>query len=167
MFPIKLILEENKRSALKGFTTHHTIKPLNNTTFDPESFLNAAKQNGLETFKPQTKVRIVLRADMKHNLPTAEAQSVVETQNFQSKTYLILESTNKDKLWSEMREQVLENLATFLMKGSDWTCSEVLSLDIHTLKYKPFRGGSWYPLANFLAAKGALINMKNGDNFCF
>jgi len=89
-------LTESQRSALKGFTTHHKIKPLNNAKFDSERFLNAVKQNALEKFQPQTKARIVLRAKVKKLLTTVEAQTIVETRTFQSKiTEIVLDSTNQ------------------------------------------------------------------------
>jgi len=35
-----------------------------------------------------------------------------------------------------------------------------VGLDIHIVKYKPLRGGTYIPLPKFLASKKALINMK-------
>jgi len=71
---------------LKGFTTHHTIKAPKNQKFDPKTFLAVVKQKTLEKVKPQTYVRLVLRARMERILPTADAQSIIEVRNFQSKT---------------------------------------------------------------------------------
>ena len=81
-------------------------------------------------------------------------------RNFQSKTEIILEATNLDELWIEMVEQILENISVFQMNGYGWTCHSIVSLDIHTEKYKPLRGGSWLPTPKFLANKKALVNMK-------
>jgi len=148
---------------------HTSIEPrYKKIKYDPESFLNAVKQKALEKFQPQTKVRIVLRANMEKYVPAAiKNNRMVETRNFQSRTEIVLESTNKDELWSEMCEQVLESLATFRMNGSGWTFSEILGLDIHTVRCQPLKGGSWIPLPQFLSKKGALINMKNKDDQCF
>jgi len=111
---------------------------------------------------------------MERILPTADARSIIEVRNFQSKTEIILEATNLDELWIEMVEQILENISVFQMNGSGWTFHSVVSLDIHTEKYKPWRGGSWLPTPKFLANKKALINMKfqsetknKEDNQCF
>jgi len=91
LFPKQqLKFEENKKSDLKGFTTHHTIKAPKNQKIDPKTFLSVVKQKALEKFKPQTKVRLVLRARMERILPTADAQSIIEVRNFQSKTEIIL-----------------------------------------------------------------------------
>jgi len=51
--------------------------------------------------------------------------------------------------------------------GSGWKFDSIVSLDIHTVKYKPMRGGSWVLLPKFFAGKNALVNMKNKDNQCF
>jgi len=59
-------------------------------------------------------------------------------------------------------------LAKFEMAtGSGWKFHSIVSLDIHTMKYKPMRGGSWVLLPKFLADRNALVNMKNKDNQCF
>jgi len=51
--------------------------------------------------------------------------------------------------------------------GSGWKFHSIASLDIHTVKYKPLRGGSWVLFPKFIAGKKALVNMKNKDNQCF
>ena len=60
------------------------------------------------------------------------------------------------------------------MNGSGWTFHAIVSLDIHTVRYRPLRGGTHVPLPKFLAVKEALNNMyfrsekKNlEDNQCF
>jgi len=73
---------------------------------------------------------------------------------------IVLESTNLNELWTEIVEQILENMAVFQMNGSGWTFHSIASFDIHTVKYKPLRGRTYIPLPKFLASKKALINMK-------
>jgi len=85
LFPKQLKFEESKRSALKAFTVHHTIKAPKDQTFGPKMFLTAVKQQALEKFKSQTKVRLVLKARMEKVSPT-DGSSIVEVRNFQSKT---------------------------------------------------------------------------------
>jgi len=77
----QLKFEESKKPALRGFTTHHTIKAPKNQKFDTKTFLSVVKQKTLEKFKPQTKVRLVLRARMEKVSP-ADGNSVVEVRNF-------------------------------------------------------------------------------------
>ena len=42
-----------------------------------------------------------------------------------------------------------------------------MSLDLHTVKYVPLGGSSYIPLPKFLAAKKAIVNLKNEADECF
>ena len=86
---------------------------------------------------------------------------------FHSKTDVNLESTNSNELFSRMKETVLESLAQFQRQGSNWRYRSVLNLDLHTVKYEPLVGSSYIPIPGFLAAKKAIINLKNEDEECF
>ena len=39
-----------------------------------------------------------------------------------------------------------------------------MSLDLHTVKYEPLGGSTYIPLPAFLAARKAIINLKNEDD---
>ena len=66
-----------------------------------------------------------------------------------------------------MNETDMESLAKFQRQGSNLRFRSVLSLDLHTVKYEPLGGSSYIPLPAFLAAKKAIINLKNEDDECF
>ena len=67
-----------------------------------------------------------------------------------------------------MKETVLESLAKIQIQGSNWQFHSVLSLDIHTVNiYEALGGSSYIVLPAFLAAKKAIINLKNEDDECF
>ena len=66
-----------------------------------------------------------------------------------------------------MKETVLESLAKFQRRGSNWRFYSVLSLNLHTVKSVPLGGSSYIPLPKFLAARKAIINLKNEDDECF
>ena len=82
---------------------------------------------------------------------------------FHSKTT----NTNSNELFSKMKETVLESLSKFQRQGSNWRFCSVFSLDLHTVKYEPLGGSSYIPLPKFLAAKKAIINLKNEHDECF
>ena len=104
---LKLVNE--KQSSFSGFTNQFTLEPSGNVTFDTESFLTALKRKALAKIQMQTKVKIILRANMdKTDLKTGE--SLVEEHQFRSKNEIVLESTDKNELWSLLAEQVLEDL---------------------------------------------------------
>jgi len=136
-----LKLVEEKQSFFKGFTNQFTLEPSGNVTFDPESFFTAVKRKPLAKNQTQTKVKIILRANMeKSDLKAGE--SLAEGHQFRSKNEIVLESTDKDELWSLLAEQVLEDLAKFQMNGSGWAFHSIVVLDIHTVGYKPLPGGT-------------------------
>jgi len=140
-----LKLTEEKQSSFKGFTNQFTLEPSGETTYDPESFLTAVKRKALAKIQTQTIVKIILRAKMeKTDLKTG--QSLVEEHQFRSKNEIVLESRNKNELWSLFAEQVLEDLAKFQMNGSGWTFHSIVALDIHTVGYETLNGSSWVPL---------------------
>ena len=62
---------------------------------------------------------------------------------------------------------MIESMATFQRRGSNWRFRRVVKLDINTVEYKPLRGNSYIPLPKKLASKKAIINMKNEDKQCF
>ena len=53
---------------------------------------------------------------------------------FHSKTEVNLESTNSNALFSNTKETVLEFLAKFQRKESNWRFHSVFSLHLHTVK---------------------------------
>jgi len=104
-----LKLVEEKQSSFKGFTNQFTLDPSGNVTVDPTSFLTAVKRKALANIQTQTKVKIILRANMeKTYLKTGD--SLVEGHQFRSKNEIFLESTDNNELWSLLAEQVLEDL---------------------------------------------------------
>ena len=86
---------------------------------------------------------------------------------FHSKTEVNLESTNSNELFSKMKETVLESLAKFQREGSNWRFRSVLGQDLHTVKYEPLGVSSYFPLPRFLAAKKAILSLRNADDECF
>ena len=86
---------------------------------------------------------------------------------FHSKTEDNLESTDSNEFFSKTKETVLKSLAKFQRQGSNWRFCSVLSLYLHTVKYVRLGGSSYIPFSRFLAAKKAIINLKNEDDEFF
>ena len=114
----------------------------------------------------QTKVKLILSC-MVEKVDLKSGEVITTEAAFHSKTEFNLESTDSNELLSKMKETVLESLAKFQRLGSNWRFHSVLSLDLHTLKYVQLGGSSYIPLPKFLAAKKAIINIKNEDDECF
>ena len=86
---------------------------------------------------------------------------ITKEEAFHSKTEVNLENTDSNELFSKMKETVLESLAKFQRQGSNWMFHSVLILDLHAVKYVPLGCSSYISLPKFLAAKKAIINLKN------
>ncbi len=155
-------------SALRLFTTQYVIE--GRTCYDPQSFMLYARQAviGLNLLRNnrRTKVKRILRCNMeKISLSTGDV--ITEQAPLHSKAEINLEGTDVDDLYDAMADRVLESMATFQMRDSNWTFKYIISLEIHTVAYEPLKGNSYIPLPNKLAQKKAIINMKNEDDKCF
>ena len=165
------------KSALKNFAIQYRIKGSNG--YDPKSFLLNSKQSitNLMINSRQTKVKLILSCMMeKVDLKIDEV--IAKEAAFHSKTEVNLESTDCNELFSKMKETVLESLPKFQRQGNNWRFHSVLSLIwhilhtvkwhiLHTVKYVPLGCSTYIPLPKFLAAKKAIINLKNEDDECF
>lgn len=60
--------------------------------------------------------------------------------------------------------EILDAILNYQRNGSGWYFEEVLSLEIHTVKYKPLKGSTFIPLTDFIMRKKAVINLKNKDD---
>ena len=103
---------------------------------------------------------------MMEKVVLAGGEVIAKDSAFHCKADVNLESTNSNELYSKMKETVLKSLAKFQRQGNNWRFRSLLSLDRHTAKYEPLGSGYYIPLASFLAAKKAIINIKNDDDEC-
>jgi len=110
----------------------------------------------------EIKFKMVLHCIMeKTNIKTGEVESHQKAPH--SRIEINLVGTNTDEIYSEMLKTILERLATFQRSGSNWIFSSVLSLDIHTVKYKPLKMSSYIHLPIALKGKRAIINLQSTD----
>ena len=112
----------------------------------------------------KTKVKMILKCNMERtNLQAGEV--ITQEASFHSMIKVNLEGTDLDELYNEMIEVVLERLAGFEMQGSNWIFKNIVSLELHMVRYGPLHEGSYTPLPLVLVEKHAIINMKNEDNY--
>ena len=153
-------------SALRRFTTQYVIE--GKDEYDPQSFMRDARQVIINLLRKnrRIKVKLIRRCNMeKISLSTGDV--IMHKTSFHSKAEVNLEGTDVDDLYNTMVDRVFELMATFQMRGSNWTFKSIISLEIHTVAYEPLSGNSYIPLPLKLAQKKAIINMKNEDNKCF
>ena len=104
---------------------------------------------------------------MMEKVDLKSGEVIAKEAAFHSTTEVNLESTHSNELFSKMKEIVLESLAKFQRQGSNQRFRSVLSLHLHTVKYEPLGGSSYISLPGFLAAKKAIIILKNEDEQYF
>ena len=158
-------LKESK-SALKKFAVQYRIDGSNR--YDPESLLLNSKQpiTNRMTNSRQTKIKMILSC-MMEKVDLKSGEVIAKEAAFNPKIEVNLESTDCNELLSKMKQTVLESLAKYQRQGSNWRFHSVLSLDLHTVKYVALGGSSYIPLSKLLAAKEAIINLRNDDDGCF
>ena len=87
---------------------------------------------------------------------------------FHSDIERIMEDTDLGRIYNIMIAMCLEKISQFQNKGSGWQFDSVVSFDINVDPFNPLRGSSYFPLPAKLAAKKAIINVKNiRDDKCF
>ena len=104
---------------------------------------------------------------MMEKVDLKSGEVIAKEAAFHSKTEVNLESTIFNELLSKMKETSLTSLEKFQRQRSNWRSRTVLILDLHTVKYEPLGGSSYIPQPAFLAAKKAIVNIKNYDDECF
>ena len=104
---------------------------------------------------------------MMEKVDLKSGEVIAKEAAFHSKTKVNLESTDSNELFSKMKETVLQSLTKFQRQGSNWRFHSVLSLDLHTVKCEQLGSSSYITLPKCLAAKKAIIILKNEDDECF
>ena len=136
--------------------------------FDPWSFMDGARENLTENLRNNrnTKVKLILKIFMIH-----EKENITKEFAFHSNIEVNLEGTDEDDIYVIMTDRILEKIERFINGDGNgrtgWAVSNVIKLELHTVSYKPLRGGIWLPLTEELKVRKTIINMKNEDNKCF
>ena len=87
---------------------------------------------------------------------------------FHSKIKLVLEGTDLNEIYDEMKDEIEEALQKVQeAEGSGWKYEKVIKLVLHTTRWDPINAGSYIDLPPALKNKNAIINMKNQDEECF
>jgi len=71
---------------------------------------------------------------------------VSDEAHFSSKNAMNLGSTDVNAIYGNSVDKMLENMASYQLRGSIWRFKSVSRLDINTIPYKPLKGSSYIPL---------------------
>ena len=152
-------------SALKGFTTVHTIQGWSGT--DLKLFLESVRPNVMSFLSRHPNIKVFFTATCTMEKVLTDAPGDAINVPFNSKTEINLKSTDRLALYQSACEKMLESMSAFQERGSNWRFKEVKKLEINTAEFVPLSGKSYIPLPDVLAKKKAIINMQNEDDQCF
>ncbi|CAD6243198.1 GSCOCG00012650001-RA-CDS, partial [Cotesia congregata] len=140
---------------------------LKNFLLDAKELIINQLQSALQV-DASLKVNVILTA--KFWKPGGEDQ-IIETKTFPTKNEGIFASTNLSD-WVD--EFIIDSLQAkvddFEHRDSGWSLMEVMNITVNINKFMPLEGGNnttFITMPRHIRKKGAVINIKNNDNFCF
>ena len=94
---------------------------------------------------------------------------VTETSTawFGSKYMDLLTTEDLEGLLDEAILKTVSRVSEYNNRGSNWTVSKVLRLDVKCAMYRPLGGGCCIELPDFIKKTRAVINLKTEGNSCF
>lgn len=94
-------------------------------------------------------------------------KGLAEIKAFNTKNKVVNTSTDVNELYTRFKEEMLSQASDFQTRDSGWTLEKVIFLHVNINKFTPLAGSSYIKLPKQLAAKHAVLNMHNNDQFCF
>ena len=164
--PVKRGINE-REAPLRGFLKTYRINGVRGQ--DQETFINRIKPkviNFLSARRKPFQVKFIFTCRFRKGVSDEEME--YNYGYFHTNIERIMQETDLGKIYDIMTTMCLEKISQFQNKGSGWQFEEVESFDMHVDPFKPLGGSSYFPLPKKLAAKKAIINVKNvKDNECF
>ena len=165
------------QSALKEFANVYTIGRDDGTRFvygcsdfygyDGHTFLKTARITLVPLLKKIKGIKVKLDFHCNMLAETGGERLIMPFQ-FHSDIELNLGATDEEELYEKMIGRIEEKIQTLTHQISGWSFHSVIKLEMHTVVYKPLGGGSYIKLPKEIAAKKAVVNMKNTkDDQCF
>ena len=156
-----------KEAPIKGFLKTHRID--GKKGYDQLTFIQYIRPKVIKFLsenKKPSQVKFIFYCKFQKGVSDGEME--YNYGYFHSNIEMIMEDTDLGKIYDKMVEMCLAIIDQFQNKGSGWQFVSVESFDINVDPFKPLRGSSYFPLPPKLAAKHAIINVKNmRDNECF
>ena len=163
---------KHEKSALQNFAEKYVIDGKPGLT--PFQFFaeNVTRIKEFLRNHRNVKIRMILVCEMEQQLIEkikikTKIITIQDNAYFVTETRINLESTDEKVVLSQTIKEILERISNYQRNGSGWYFKEAISLEIHTVYYKPMKGLSYIPLPDNLMRKKAIINMENKDNKCF
>ena len=156
-----------REAPIKGFLKTHRID--GEKGYDQLTFTQYIRLKVIKFFSEKKKpfqVKFIFSCKFQKGITDEEKEYTYGY--FHSDIEKIMEDTDLGRIYNIMITMCLEKISQFQNKGSGWQFDSVVSFDINVDPFNPLRGSSYFPLPAKLAAKKAIINVKNiKDNECF
>ena len=161
--------EVKSKTSFKSYLSCHTISNVGRVKgfagfdmlrqFRPV-IAAALAQHGAVKVNPAAKVVMV---------KTLEGEVIEEVEDFYISPPIvqILNEGELDSALKTMIGSLKERTTEAELRGTGWKMRRVSTLEINCARYKPLKGSSFLELPPKLAAKKALVNVKNEDQQCF
>ena len=157
----RIFTPTREASAFKNYTNQYVI--YNIFKIGPLTFLDYAKPAIINIFNSNRNIKTILYL----NVLMSQGETMEEFA-FHSKIKLILEGTDLNEIYDEMKDEIEEQIQKVQeAMGSGWKFEKVIKLVLHTTRWDPINAGSYIDLPEALKNKKAIINMKNQDEECF
>ena len=156
-----------EKSAFEDFANKYIID--GEPGLLPLEFFRRQKEYLKEFLKnhKNTKVRFVLVCMMEKQEGNEKLLFKVQDKAyFHSNLHINLESTNEKDLLASVIHTILEKINIYQQNGSGWYFKEIVNLEIHTVDYRPMKGGSYILLSDWIMRKKAIVSLRNKDK-CF
>ena len=161
---------EKEKSSLKEFANKYIIKPKKHYEYPLDFFrdISSYLKEFLRNHR-NIKIRYNLVCTMERiDSNDGQKSLIISAQAyFNSRVFISLESTDEKRLLSLAIREMIEKMEVYTESGSGWYLKEILYLEIHTIDYKPMKGGEYIPLPDWIMRKKAIVSLRNTDNKCF
>jgi hypothetical protein len=157
--------------SIDGNVTSIKIKPTGNEKFDLLVFYSNLKEKISDLIVSHSPARkglkwyLVTRVEFNRE---REGQIDEARPHFRSITYRHLSTDDFDMHHlHEAFQKMFASKEEFIMKGSSWTLSKVIYLELCYVVYSPLKGGNYIKEPEELRKSRSLVNIKNNDQKCF
>nr|DAC81291.1 TPA_asm: PolB [Ladona dragonfly adintovirus] len=109
------------------------------------------------------KINLVVRTRFRRD----EDGSEIAERCFKTKNEMFLQADDINAKVEEQFGKLLREKSEHAAKGSGWSLIRVIGLELRINKFTPSRGSSFIELPSKIKHSKSVINVGNGDNFCF
>jgi C2H2-type zinc finger len=95
-----------------------------------------------------------------------EEPSIVEVPHF-TKMKVLTRSSSIEDSFCDNTERILAIMSEYQGRGSGWSLTKIVRLEVNVNQYNPLRGNSFIDLPAKIKNTKAIINIRNADEYCF